>query len=68
MKLPVSSMLADVTPASEVFDIQTILSPSIRTRLPVVSSSRNAFWVTREFLNIRLSLSKFRNCHLQELL
>jgi hypothetical protein len=36
--------------------------------LPVVSSSRNAFLVTREFLNIRLSLSKFRNCHLQELL
>ena len=35
MKLPVSFMLADVTPALQVFDIQTVLSRSIRTRLPV---------------------------------
>jgi hypothetical protein len=68
IKLPVSSMLADVMPAPEVFDIQTVLSPSIRTRLPVVSSSRNAFLLTREFLYIRSSLRKLRKCHLRKLL
>lgn len=43
MKLPDSAMDADWTPAPEVLDVQRVTCPSVRTRLPVASSSKIAF-------------------------
>lgn len=50
MKLPVSDMMAASTPAPEVFDVHTVVEPSRRRRLPVVSKSKNADVPTGEFL------------------
>lgn len=52
MKLPDSDMTAVSTPAPEVLDIQTAVRRSVRTRFPVVSSSKIASLVTGEFLYI----------------
>lgn len=50
MKLPASDMVADCTPELEVLEVHTVVVPSERTRFPVASSLRIAFWLTREFL------------------
>lgn len=50
MKFPLSDMEADWTPEPEVFDIQTAMSLSVRTRFPVVSNSSTASSPTGEFL------------------
>lgn len=57
------------TPAPEVFDIHMVVSPSMRTRLPVVSSSKEASLVTGEFLYIiRRSLSKNQSVGIKSLI
>lgn len=53
MKLPVSDMMAALTPSAEVFDVHTVVSPSRRRRLPVLSKTKVADLPTGEFL-IRL--------------
>lgn len=50
MKLPDSNRDANSTPMPEVLEVQIVVSPSMRTRFPVVSSSTIALLVTAEFL------------------
>lgn len=50
MKFPDSDTVASSTPAPEEFEAQIVVSPSLRTRFPVVSNSRIASLVTGKFL------------------